>query len=314
MGPAIVNWHQRRHQRVYEKEIVSCHSVIGAVKVLIESLTQKGDGIALFSPVYGPLVDVVRACEREPVLIPLNLARDIQSLNPDGALDHVAMIIVCNPQNPTGQLWPAAIINALANMCDRLQIPLVCDEVHSAFVYPQEQFYSALQLPVALRHTAIVVQSATKAYNLAHIPAASYMVIPNTQWHHLIGHTVAQCHLYAAPVSEISLVAAYSPTNDRWLEDVNRCIHDNRKLMEQGLSHTSLMPYINNATFFCWLDLHLVYPQERDVAKRLFSDTGIAGNDGASFGCPGWVRLNIATQQQTVDGALQRLQRLWKRL
>lgn len=314
IAPAIVNWHGRRHQVVQDHEVVSCQSIIGGLKSLIESLTQPHDTIALFAPVYGPLIDVVRACHRTPVLIPFDVEAGPGKEDLDGIPTNIAMLVLCNPQNPTGHVWPQNVLVAMASLCQRLRIPMVCDEVHSAFVSPSVSFCSALQLAGDLRQTIIVLQSATKAYNLAHIPGASYAVIPKASWRQQVRRYIEQCHLYSGSLSNVSLMAAYSEQNDGWLEEVSLQIHCNRKRLEQGLVHSSLAPVNSEASFFCWLNLQALYPNQKGVAGLLFADTGIAANDGGSFGSPGWVRLNVATNPQKVTEALKRLQLLWQQI
>ncbi|MEG3767872.1 aminotransferase class I/II-fold pyridoxal phosphate-dependent enzyme [Alteromonas sp. 14N.309.X.WAT.G.H12] len=314
IAPAIVDWHGRRHQPVQDHEVVSCQSVIGGIKSVIEALTQPNDTIALFAPVYAPLIEVVRACHRTPVLIPFDVETGPGRGDLDGIPKNIAMLVLCNPQNPTGHVWPQNTLVALASLCQRLRIPMVCDEVHSAFVSPTVSFCSALQLAGDLRQTTIVLQSATKAYNLAHIPGASYAVIPKASWQQQVRRCIEQCHLYSGTLSNVSLMAAYSEQNDGWLKDVSLQIHSNRKQLEQGLAYSSLAPVNSEATFFCWLDLTALYPSQEQVARLLFADTGIAANDGASFGSPGWVRLNVATNPNNVTEALKRLQLLWQQI
>lgn len=159
---ALVAWEARRHDWTIDPSyIVTVPSVMPAIAVAIEMLTQPGDRIVTFSPVYFPFFEVIRELGREVVRVPL--AESV----PDGAdsadigeaagsvpgprytfhparlaeaLDGAALFLLCSPHNPGGRVWTRKELETLRAEIDRAGVPVVADEIHADLTYPGETF------------------------------------------------------------------------------------------------------------------------------------------------------------------------------
>jgi aspartate aminotransferase len=77
----------------------------------------------------------------------------------------VKAILLCNPNNPTGALYPEATLRALAEIVLERDLYLIVDEVYREFCYGDDAaFYSALRLP-GLEEHVVVLDSVSKRYS-----------------------------------------------------------------------------------------------------------------------------------------------------
>lgn len=74
-------------------------------------------------------------------------------------------ILICNPGNPTGTLYPKESMLALGDIARKHDLFLISDEVYREFRYTDEPYFSAMYIP-DLEENIILVDSVSKRYNL----------------------------------------------------------------------------------------------------------------------------------------------------
>ena len=73
-------------------------------------------------------------------------------------------ILICNPGNPTGILYPQASLNRLTEIIKKHDLFLIADEVYREFVYDGLEHHSTLGLN-EIRENVIVVDSISKRFS-----------------------------------------------------------------------------------------------------------------------------------------------------
>lgn len=77
----------------------------------------------------------------------------------------VKAILLCNPNNPTGALYPESTLRALGEIALERDLYIIIDEVYREFCYSDDaSFFSALRLP-GLENHVIVLDSVSKRYS-----------------------------------------------------------------------------------------------------------------------------------------------------
>jgi aspartate aminotransferase len=82
------------------------------------------------------------------------------------------MVLVCNPNNPTGTVYTAPELTAVAEFCRDHGLFLVADEVYRELVFDGREHVSALSLP-GFEANVIVVDSLSKRYSACGIRLGS---------------------------------------------------------------------------------------------------------------------------------------------
>ena len=88
--------------------------------------------------------------------------------------DRTRIVIICNPNNPTGTVYSPEELNMIAGFCRDHGLFLVSDEVYREFVYDGRKAISALELEDA-DDFVIVVDSLSKRYSACGIRLGSFV-------------------------------------------------------------------------------------------------------------------------------------------
>lgn len=74
-------------------------------------------------------------------------------------------ILLCNPSNPTGTVYPPSQLREIGALCLERDLYLMGDEVYRDFYYGDEELVSVLQLE-GLENHAVMLDSASKRFSL----------------------------------------------------------------------------------------------------------------------------------------------------
>jgi len=123
--PALFcRWQARRHRWTLSPEwLLPCQSVVGALDVIVDSLSQPGDEIIVFSPGFAAFSRVIQQTQRRVVTVPLRVNGLEYALDPDrltaAITPRTRMLILCNPHNPLGKAWCQNELQQIIDICLR---------------------------------------------------------------------------------------------------------------------------------------------------------------------------------------------------
>jgi cystathionine beta-lyase len=166
----------------------------------------------------------------------------------------------------------------------------------------------------------IHINSASKTFNLASVPGASYAIVADDAKREALRRALNRRHLYASHLSKLALICAYKASR-KWLEQVLAAIEFNRNFVNAFFYHHKLKATytMGAAGYFLWLSISSITPQleGNDTSSNGFTRTvstfddcvknGVIGSDGNAFGSPGFIRLNLACSPETIERALNRI-------
>lgn len=116
------------------EEIVVTHGCIEAVNLALRAVARAGDTIAVESPVYFGLLQILESLGMRALEIPTSPQHGMSVDALELALQthpHLrAVVVVPNFQNPLGCVMPDAEKARLATLCERHQIPLIEDDTY----------------------------------------------------------------------------------------------------------------------------------------------------------------------------------------
>ena len=217
-------------------------------------------------------------------------------------VDQVKMVMIANPQNPTGRAYTLPELEALAEFVERNDLILVSDEIHCNIVLAE----NAQHLPIAqvvptIANRTISLFAATKTYNIPGLGCAA-AIIPDPQ---LRAQFQDQEAGLVSGIGPLNIVASETAFNDRsnWLDGLLAQLRSNVQKLEQVVG-TRMTPV--EATYLAWVniaDLGI-----NDVAAH-FEAHGLGISDGAQFGHPDYIRFNFACPDALLTEGLQRLGR-----
>jgi cystathionine beta-lyase len=302
--------------------------VMVAIVEVLRVLTAPGDAVVVTPPVYPPFYDYVRTEGRQVVEAPLDADGRLDPATLEAAFAEAtgaaaygsgpgsgrrAVLLLCNPHNPTGTVHTREELESALALARRYGVRVVADEIHAPFAFPDlvpgaEPFTPLLS--VAGSEDAIAVHSASKAFNLAGLRAATAVGGPDAaadlrRIPEVAGHAVN--HL-----AVLAHAAAYTH-GDAWLDSLRAGIVRNRDLMTRHLADVApaVRVHPGRGTYLAWLDVRDAVPAGVDPHRHVLDTAKVALGDGSHFGAGGRgrLRLNLATSEEILTEAVVRLGR-----
>ncbi|MBU3018094.1 PLP-dependent aminotransferase family protein [Paraglaciecola agarilytica] len=116
---------------VTEEELVITNGCLDAVLIALESVSQTGDVIAVSSPCYSGLLDILATLGRAVIEIPsTETGMDLVQLESALITQKVkACLFTANHQNPTGHSLGNEQKQAIAELASKYQVPIIEDDV-----------------------------------------------------------------------------------------------------------------------------------------------------------------------------------------
>jgi len=232
-------------------------------------------------------------------------------------------MLLCNPQNPTGNVWSEDDLLRIGELCLKNDIVVLADEIHADFVRPGHRYTPFASLPDReIVDNSLTFKAITKTFNL---PASK-----NAYWFSTNPIYLARVKKnHRADINTLGVVAneaAYRHGAD-WLDQLLEYIDGNHSFVENYLKTN--LPEVGytkaEGTFLSWLHfdgiMDAVGVAERSAASRatdnpmtetqvfeawLVEHCGVQLNDGEGYGKGGkrCMRMNIGTSRTLIELAL----------
>lgn len=269
-----------------------------------------GDEVIIIAPYWVSYPEQVRFADGVPVFVETSSQNNYV---PDPKRVEAAItaktkaIVVNSPSNPTGAVYPRAVLEELARLAQDYDIYLVSDEIYEKLIYEGEAFSPAV---IAPEHT-VTVNGAAKSFAM-------------TGWR--IGYAAgpAQVIKAMATVSSQSTTAADSiaqwavleaitnPASEDFVRMARDSFRERRDYFVAALRNLGLNVPEPQGAFYAMADMSLVHTNDLEATQILLNQAQVAVVPGVSFGAPGWVRMSYATSMERLKTAVERLAALLK--
>ncbi|MEE0203907.1 MAG: pyridoxal phosphate-dependent aminotransferase, partial [Oscillospiraceae bacterium] len=285
--------------------IVMTVGAAGGMNAILKALLNPGDEVLVPAPYfleYGHYVENYGG-----TLVPV-LSKEEDGFMPDipalaAAINaNTKAMILNNPNNPTGVIYPVEVIQALAAMLEEKSkefgqpIYLISDEPYRELAFDGAE---VAYLPKYYKNT-IVGYSWSKSLSLPGERIGYLEIPPRIDDYELVRSAVSICARILGFVNAPSLMQLV----------VQRCIHEscdiaaydnNRKLLYNGLSELGYTCAKPQGAFYLWLKT----PTEEKEFVQEAKKHNILVVPGSSFKCPGYVRVAYCVSPDTIRGSMK---------
>ena len=144
-----ISWYLSRYGSVDPDEIVVTTGAKTAIFIALSAYLRPGDEIIVPDPIYYAYSQIAKFLGAKPVFVPMKFeAGEGFSLDIDAieaaVTERTRMIVVNNPQNPTGAVFDDEQISGLYEIARKHNLIIVADEIYDNFVYEGARFKSLL--------------------------------------------------------------------------------------------------------------------------------------------------------------------------
>jgi len=156
---------------VKEDEVIVTTGAKTAIFLAIASYISPGDEVIIPEPSYPAYGEVVRFLGGVPRYVPLRFKGPSDGFELD--LETVSsminrrtrMIVLNNPHNPTGHVFPPKVVEAIYQVAREKGILILADEIYDNFVYGDTTFKSVTSLP-GWKDYVLYVNGASKTFSM----------------------------------------------------------------------------------------------------------------------------------------------------
>ncbi|MGX4685733.1 MalY/PatB family protein [Vagococcus sp. JNUCC 83] len=312
---AVVSWQKERHHVSIDKDWLRFSTgVVNSLHYLIQCFTKGREAVMIFSPVYYPFYDVINQNNRQLVVSELVVEDgkykiDYDSMEKKIIENQVKAIIFCSPHNPVGRVWSLEELTKVKEICKEHSVLIISDEIHQDFTSKNTSFNSFLSVSDIDYDQLIVVNAASKSFNLASL-LHSHIFIPSQKNRETYDEFIKT--RISNPTSLMGVIATQTSYEfgKLWLNELNETIDENFDLMKKLFS--TLLPdavvYEKEGTYLSWIDLSSYVTQE-NIKKVMQEEAKIAIDYGEWFGKNNgtFIRVNLATHPKNIDIAVNNL-------
>jgi cystathionine beta-lyase len=244
------------------------------------------------------------------------------------------VMILCNPQNPTGNAWSKADLTRIGEICLKKRVIVLSDEIHCDFMNKGVKYtpFSTLENRDVVNNS-ITFKAASKSFGLAAMKCAWYFTT-NPDFADGVKS------MNRADLSTLGMIASKAAYSDgeEWLNQCVDYIDGNHEMVQAFFKAGKMGPLMKvgakpEGTYLTWVDVtgiaeKIGAKQEAEEATKkammaggrgartvapetvvehwLAKNAGCALNGGNTYGLGGanHMRMNIATSRQTLQAAL----------
>ncbi|UGY92710.1 aminotransferase class I/II-fold pyridoxal phosphate-dependent enzyme [Streptomyces gobiensis] len=313
---AIAAHQLRRYGLDYQAqgEVLVTTGATEALASALLALCDPADEILAFDPCYDAYAADSRLAGAQLIGVPLVLDGDGFALDADAlraaVTSRTRMLILNTPHNPTGKVFTAGELAAIADICREHSLTVVTDEVYEHLIYDNSAHHLTIAALPGMRERTLIISSAGKTFN-------------TTGWK--VGWLCGPAPLVAAAGAAKQFLTYASGTPyqealaralgsvEEWATELRGTLRRNRDLLSDGLSRAGLRPFRADAGYFVQADVRPWGYQDgvrfcRDLPER----AGVVAIPTSAFyvsaDAPAWlVRFSFCKQAPSLQTAVTRL-------
>lgn len=296
-----------------ETEIMVTSGATEALAVALLALIEPGDEVVLFQPLYDAYLPLVQRAGGVPRLVRLEPPH--WHITPEKLAavfsDRTKLVLLNNPQNPTGVVHSRAELELVAGYCQRFDAYAVCDDVWEHIVFDGRRFEPLMALE-GMRERTVKISSAGKIFGMTGWKVGMMFAAPPLM------KVLSRAHqflTFTTPPCLQSAVAYGLGKEDAWFEDMRAQLQRARDRLGDGLEGLGFTVLPSAGSYFLNIDLssRFAAPDDEAFCKELVLRHGVAAIPVSAFYAQqpvrSVVRLCFAKSDATLDLALERLAR-----
>ena len=308
---AISNYLDRSLDVKYDSKTEICVTVgaTGALNDVFMSILNPGDKILVPTPVWALYFQLIKLTGAIPVQI--DTSKDDFILTPEH-LETVLqnegkgakVIILTDPSNPTGRVYPAATLKALAEVIAKYHLFSVTDEIYGELVYDNNVHHSLSQY---IPERNILISGLSKAYAMTGW-RLGYIAAPAD-----IMKTIQKVNAFlVTSVTDNVQAAAIEALNNGQNDPLeSRQIYEDRlKFMKAGLEKLGFEMSTPQGAFYIFAKIPDAFGTDDEAfANELATKAKVGVTPGRYFGNggQGYVRMSYASSTEQLQEALKRI-------
>ncbi len=274
-----------------DQELLITAGSKAAIFMALLAVVEPGDEVLIPEPFWLSYPAQVRLCRGTPVMVPHDVAvADLGAY----VTPRTRVIIVNNPNNPTGRVYTAEELAHLHELAESNGAMLLVDEAYNEFVPPGTEFVTCGAADPEKHHT-ITVNSMSKNYGIS-------------GWR--IGYVIAHRQLVDQILKVNQHLVTCAPTILSYYlaENFDELIERTRPQIQRAVSarndaagwlaEAGIETLPGTATFYLFASLGSSTLGSDEFATRLLKESGVCVVPGIAYGesCDRHIRISVGAE------------------
>lgn len=314
---AVCSWMKRRHNFDVKKEwIINTPGVVDALGVMIEAVTNPGDGVIIITPVYYPFDMAVIAKGRKIVYSTLinnngHYEIDFADLREKAKVKSTTALLFCNPHNPVGRVWTKEELKKVCDICCDNNVFIIDDEIHHDLIMSGYEHTVMSNASDRVLENIAVCTAPSKTFNIAGLQGSNIIIPNNRARTKAIACNMINMHTSLNIFAYTACIAAYNECED-WLKELLTVIEGNAKyieeFMDKNFPEIKVIPL--EGTYLQWIDMRGLGMTHIEQ-KKMLENAGIYLDNGEVFGIGGrgFQRINLACSRKTIEKTMDKFKK-----
>lgn len=300
-------------------QIVVASGAKHSVYIALAAITNPGDEIIIPAPFWVSYYEMVRMTGGTPVIVEAGEEQGfkITAQQLETAItDKTKCLMLNNPSNPTGMIYSADELRALADVCVKHDLYILADEIYYQLIYDGVEFTSMASLGEEVKERTLLVNGVSKSYAM-------------TGWR--VGYCAANktlakimsnylSHSTGAPstISQWASVEALTGPQDG-IEAMRKAFLERRDYIVRRINEIpGVSCIVPNGAFYVMMNIEKLVGKtlggklienDDDFAVALLEKALVAVVPCSGFGMKNFVRWSYAASMENIQKGLDRLEK-----
>lgn len=286
---------------------------------LAQALLNPGDEVIIPAPYWVSYPDMVLLASGKPVIIETSQQQHFKitpQLLRSAISDKTRLFVINSPSNPTGVAYRMDELKALGEVLSEFpDIIIATDDMYEHILWKPGSFVNILNACPEMYDRIMVLNGVSKAYSM-------------TGWR--IGYAAGPAEIIAA-MCKIQSQSTSNPTSISQVAAEAALIGDQSCIQTMLTEFKKRHDYVvaelhdmegfdclaTDGTFYVFPNIEKALTKldeindDVDFTEFLIVKAGVAVVPGSAFGCPGHIRISIATSMENLQNALERISQLF---
>ena len=294
------------------------HCVYLALRALIDP----GDEVILPAPYWVSYLELIKMVGGKPVIATAG-EKDSFKITAEqlaaAITPNTKVLIMNNPNNPTGMVYSREELEAIARVCVEKDIYVISDEVYYSLLYDGLRFTSIAALGDGIRERTVLINGISKSYAMTGWRIG--YLLADEKIARVISNFVSHSTGSPCSVSQAAAIAALDGPQS-CVEEMRGAFEERRDYIVQRINQIDGVNCIKpEGAFYVMMNIerligttiHGELIRTSDDFCTAFLKHGLVATvPGSGFGAPGFVRWAYAASMDNIKKGLDRLEAFLK--
>lgn len=290
------------------ENVIVTHGAAGANALVHETLIEPGERVVTVLPTYQVHYSVPESYGADVHYVPLreenNFLPDLKELE-EAAGEGTRLIVINNPNNPTGSLMDPGMLQEIAAIASRVGAYVLSDEVYRGINQEGDGFTTSI---ADIYDRGISTASMSKSFSLAGL-RLGWITGPEEIIHRVSVHRDYNT-ISVGMVDD--LLASYALENKEAVLARSRAIvRTNLAILDEWIQREPHISYIRPKGGTITLLRYDSDQPSAEVAKKILDETGVLLTPGSAFDMEGYLRIGYANNESVLREGLERLSKFF---